>query len=152
MPRPLFARQILWNKICVQCISLIGSSENFPIREQSSRLGLLFFFRYNFGTFLIVCTKQIEVMKINMELINVLTYISGLCIIFVLCRIFILPLKFVLKLFLNSFVGAILILLINFIGGLFNFHIGLNFFTIIFVSILGIPGAILLTVIKLIIL
>jgi len=87
-----------------------------------------------------------------MELINILTYISGICIIFVLCRIFILPLKFIVKLLLNSFIGAILILLINFIGNLFSFHIGLNFFTIIFVSILGIPGAVLLTIISLIIL
>ncbi|MCI8392631.1 MAG: hypothetical protein HFJ23_01910 [Clostridia bacterium] len=48
-----------------------------------------------------------------MELINILTYISGLCVIFVLCRIFILPLKFLGKLFLNSFIGIILLLLIN---------------------------------------
>lgn len=87
-----------------------------------------------------------------MELINILTYISGLCIIFVLCRIFIVPLKFLGKLLLNSALGALLILLINFIGSYFNFHIGLNFFTIIFVSILGIPGTILLTVINLILL
>lgn len=93
--------------------------------------------------------KTDEVIK-QMEIINILTYISALCIIFVLCRIFILPLKVIGKLFLNSFIGIILILLINLIGGLFNFHIGLNFFTIIFVSILGIPGTILLTVIKLI--
>lgn len=85
-----------------------------------------------------------------MELINILTYISGLCIIFVLCRIFILPLKFIFKLFLNSFIGVAIILLINFVGNLFNFHIGLNFYTIIFVSILGIPGAALLTIITLI--
>ena len=65
-----------------------------------------------------------------MEFINILTFISGLLIIFVLCRIFILPLKFIFKLFLNSFLGAILILLIN----------------------LGIPGAVLLTIIQLLIL
>ena len=87
-----------------------------------------------------------------MEFINVLTYISGLCIIFVLCRIFILPLKFIFKLFLNSFLGAAIILLINLTCSSFGFHIGLNFFTILFVSILGVPGAVLLTLIKLIIL
>ena len=85
----------------------------------------------------------------SLELINVLTYLSGICIIFVLCRIFIVPLKAMLKLILNSIFGAIIILLINFIGGFFNLHIGLNFFTILFVSILGIPGAILLTIIRL---
>lgn len=84
-----------------------------------------------------------------MELINFLTFISGLCIIFVLGRIFILPLKFILKLFLNSCIGAIIILVINLIGNVFHFHIGLNFFTIIFVSILGVPGAILLAMMNL---
>lgn len=83
-----------------------------------------------------------------LELINVLTYLSGLCIIFVLCRIFIVPLKAMLKFLANSLLGAVIILLINFIGGFFSFHVGLNFFTIIFVSILGIPGAILLTIIR----
>ncbi len=83
-----------------------------------------------------------------MELINVLTYISGLCILFVLCKIFIVPLKAMLKLLLNSLLGAVIILVINFVGSFFSFHIGLNFFTIIFVSLLGIPGAILLTVIR----
>ena len=83
-----------------------------------------------------------------MEFINILTYIAGLCVIFVLCRIFIVPLKIMFKLLLNSFLGALIILIINFIGNFFNFHIGLNFFTIIFVSILGIPGAILLTIIR----
>ena len=81
-------------------------------------------------------------------MINIFTFLSGLCIIFILCRIFIVPLKAMLKLLINSLIGAIIILLINFIGNFFNFHIGLNFFTIIFVSILGIPGAILLTIIR----
>lgn len=84
-----------------------------------------------------------------MELINILTYISGFCILFVLCRVFIVPLKAMLKLLLNSSFGAIIILIINFVGSFFSFHVGLNFFTIIFVSILGIPGAVLLTLIKL---
>jgi len=58
-----------------------------------------------------------------MEFINVLTYLSGLCIIFVLCRIFIVPLKAMFKLLANSLIGAIIILIINFVGNFFNFHI-----------------------------
>lgn len=54
-----------------------------------------------------------------------------------------------LKLLANSFIGAIILYLINLIGGYFGFHIGLNFITILFVSILGIPGAILLIIIQL---
>lgn len=54
-----------------------------------------------------------------------------------------------LKLLANSLIGAIILLIVNFVGGYFGFHIGLNFITILFVSILGIPGAILLVIIQL---
>lgn len=43
-----------------------------------------------------------------------------------------------------------MIYLINLIGGLFNFHIGLNYITAIFTGILGVPGVILLVVLKII--
>ena len=82
-----------------------------------------------------------------MELINVLTYMAGLSILFILCKIFIVPLKLIFKLLLNSVFGALIILIINLVGNFFSFHIGMNFFTILFVSILGIPGAILLLII-----
>lgn len=62
-------------------------------------------------------------------------------IIFLLCivaiiifgKIFILPLKHIIKLLLNSILGGVIILIINWIGASFNFHIGLNIFTSIFV-------------------
>ena len=64
-------------------------------------------------------------------------------------KILILPIKIVVKLIVNSILGGLIILLINWIGVAFNLHIGLNIFTSIFVGILGIPGAILLTILKL---
>ena len=45
------------------------------------------------------------------------------------------PIKQILKLVFNSIIGGILILIINWIGAMFNFHIGLNIFTAIFVGI-----------------
>ena len=44
--------------------------------------------------------------------------------------------------------GGIIIYIINLIGVAFNFHIGLNIITAIFVGILGIPGAIILIILK----
>lgn len=43
-----------------------------------------------------------------------------------------------------------MIYLINLVGILFDFHIGLNYITAIFTGILGVPGVILLVVLKLI--
>ena len=67
-------------------------------------------------------------------------------------RVLVLPLKIIIKLILNSLLGGIIIVLINLIGVAVNLHIGLNIFTAIFVGILGIPGAILLILFKLLVL
>lgn len=48
-------------------------------------------------------------------------------------KIFITPIKKVMKLVVNSLLGGLLIVIINYIGGAFNFHIGLNIITAIFV-------------------
>lgn len=71
--------------------------------------------------------------------INVLIIISCICMFFVIGRIFIIPLKKILKLVFNSIIGGILIWLINLIGGIWSFHIGLNFFTSIWVRSSGRP-------------
>ena len=50
-------------------------------------------------------------------------------------------------------IGLIIqILVINFIGQGFNFHIGLNIFTSALVGLLGLPGAVLLIILQLFIL
>lgn len=79
------------------------------------------------------------------------TFIICIILLFILGKIFIWPLKKILKLILNSIFGGILIYIINIIGMNFGFHIGLNILTAIIVGILGIPGAILLVFLKIII-
>ena len=58
------------------------------------------------------------------------------------------PIKLITKLIINSALGALLIFIINLVGTSFNFHIGLNVINSIIVGILGIPGAVLLILIK----
>ena len=82
---------------------------------------------------------------------SVMTFLACIVFLFLFGRIFILPLKSIFKLILNSVLGGLLIYIINLIGGAWGFSIGLNFFTSIFVGILGIPGAILLIILQLII-
>ena len=92
--------------------------------------------------------KKDEVMKLDTN--TIIIYIACICFLFLFGKIFILPLKSVLRLVLNSILGGILIYIINLIGSLFGFHIGLNYITAIFAGILGIPGTILLVILKLI--
>lgn len=80
---------------------------------------------------------------------NIIIFLAIICFLFLIGRIFILPIRWILKLLFNSILGGILIFIINLVGTLWSFHIGLNFFTTILVGILGVPGAIFLIVIKL---
>ena len=81
---------------------------------------------------------------------NLLTYLACICFLFIFGKIFIVPIKKVLKLVINSILGGITIFLINLIGGIWGFHIGLNLFTSILVGFLGIPGAGLLVILQII--
>lgn len=67
---------------------------------------------------------------------NVITYLACICFIFIFGRIFIVPIKKILKIVFNSILGGVSIFLINSIGGMFGFHIGLNFFTSILIRII----------------
>ena len=80
---------------------------------------------------------------------NIITYLACICFIFIFGRIFIVPITKILKLIFNSILGVVVIFIINLIGSTFSFHIGLNFFTSIVVGLLGLPGAVSLIIIKL---
>ena len=77
-----------------------------------------------------------------------LVYIGCIILILIIGKLFLLPIKKIFKLVINSIIGGILIYVINIIGSGFNFHIGLNWLTILCSGFLGIPGVILLIILK----
>lgn len=83
-----------------------------------------------------------------MDTNTIIVYVACICFLFIFGRLFLVPIKSLLKLVINSLLGGVLIYLINLVGGMFSFHIGLNYITAIFAGILGIPGAILLVLLK----
>lgn len=83
--------------------------------------------------------------------INLITYLACICFIFLFGKIFIVPLRKILKLVLNSIIGGIVIFIINLVGTNFGFHIGLNFFTSLIIGLLGLPGAVVLVIVTLLI-
>ena len=85
----------------------------------------------------------------NLDLNSIIPYIACIFFLFIFGKIFIVPIKTILKLVINSILGGTVIFIINLIGSYFNFHIGLNLVTSIFIGILGIPGAIVIIIIKL---
>jgi len=66
---------------------------------------------------------------------NTLIIISCICILFVISKIFIVPIKWILKLIFNSILGGIIIWIVNLIGGMWGFHIGLNIYTSVLVRL-----------------
>ncbi len=87
-------------------------------------------------------------MAIEYEVI--LAYTVGIILLFILGRLLLVPLKVVLKLLYNALLGAISILAVNFIGGLFGFHIAFNIYTAFIVGTLGVPGLVFIVILKLI--
>lgn len=83
-----------------------------------------------------------------METNSIIAFLACVSVLFIFGKILVLPMKKILKLLMNSVLGGILIYIINMFGANFNFHIGLNLGTSIFVGIFGVPGAILLVILK----
>ena len=81
---------------------------------------------------------------------TIVTFLVCIIFLFIFGKLFFWPLKSILKLIFNSILGGILIYLINVIGMNFGFHIGLNILTALLVGLLGVPGAALLVILKLI--
>lgn len=86
-------------------------------------------------------------MEINYSVI--LAYAVGIILLFILGRVLLVPMKVVLKLVYNALLGAIALIVLNFVGGLLGFHITFNIITAFIVGILGIPGLILLVILEL---
>ena len=83
-----------------------------------------------------------------MDYNNMLVLSATICFAFLFGRIFVKPIKFIFKVVLNSILGCLLIALINYIGLNFSFHIGINIWTSALDGILGIPGSVLLIILK----
>lgn len=75
-----------------------------------------------------------------------LAAILGLVII---VKIFAWPLAVLTKLIINGVVGAILLVLVNAVGGLFNLQIGINAVTALIAGFFGVPGVIFLIIFSL---
>ncbi len=80
-----------------------------------------------------------------MEYFNiVLAAILLLVIIYFVAQVFMKPVKLLWKLLVNSVIGLILLMLVNFLGGYFSLSIPINLITVLVAGFLGIPGILVL--------
>ena len=92
--------------------------------------------------------KGEKLMEMGTEIGIMLAYGFGILVLYILGYMFLMPLKFILKLIANSLLGGLLILLINWVGGIWDIYIPLNLLSALFVGILGLPGAALLLILN----
>ncbi len=91
-------------------------------------------------------------MSTGLEFNIVFAYAFGLILLFLVGWLLIIPLKYITKLLINGIIGGITLVILNFAGGFLGLSIGLNPVTALIVGFLGVPGIILLIVIKYVIL
>lgn len=65
-------------------------------------------------------------------------------------RLFSAPLKLALKVLVNTLLGFAALFLLNLTGGLTGVTLGLNLFNALTVGVLGVPGLVLLVLLKLV--
>lgn len=75
-------------------------------------------------------------------------FIIGIILLFLLIKIFTWPIKILWKLVINGILGALLLVVVNFIGGYFGIGIGINIWTALIAGFFGIPGVIFLMIFK----
>ncbi|MCH3965431.1 MAG: pro-sigmaK processing inhibitor BofA family protein [Clostridium sp.] len=69
--------------------------------------------------------------------------------LYILVKVFSWPIRILFKLLVNAVLGALLLVIVNFVGNYFEFYIGINAVTALIAGFFGIPGVIFLVVFKL---
>ena len=86
-----------------------------------------------------------------MDIVGILlAFAAGLVVLYVLAMLLVVPLKWIGKLIISSIIGFIVLTVINLIGrALFGFTLPLNVVNALVTGIFGVPGVILLVILKL---
>ena len=85
-------------------------------------------------------------MSMGMEVGVFMAYAAGILIVYLAGRFLLVPLEWAGKILLNSVVGGVLILLINWFGGGLGLFVPLNVWTAATVGVLGVPGLVMLLI------
>lgn len=75
---------------------------------------------------------------------------AAIFLVLILLRILSLPLRWAFKLLLNAAVGFVFLFIFNFIGGFVGLSLGINWLNALVAGALGIPGVVLLLLLKLV--
>lgn len=76
-------------------------------------------------------------------------FLVAIIALIIIVKLFAWPITILIKLVLNGVAGAVLLFLVNLVGSLVNFSIGINAITALIAGFFGVPGVIVLVILKL---
>ncbi len=83
-----------------------------------------------------------------MELTVIIAYLFGLMLLYILARLLLIPLRLAIRLLINGAIGGFLLWLVNLLGMFVGVYLPINPITALVAGFLGIPGVILLLVLR----
>lgn len=85
-----------------------------------------------------------------MESLSFILMIAGIVVVCILLlKLLAKPIKLIFKLLINAGLGFIILFIVNFFGGFFDFSLGVSFINALVAGVLGVPGVIILILLKL---
>lgn len=91
-------------------------------------------------------------MGLGIDFSIVLFFGLGLVLLYFTGWLLLAPLRFIMKFIVSGLLGALFLVIINLVGGIFNVTIAINPLSALIAGYFGLPGIILLFVLKLILL
>ncbi len=79
---------------------------------------------------------------------QILLYVAIGIAVLIVMRIFTLPVKWIFKLLLNTLLGFIALFLVNWLGSYIGISLGINIVNAVVAGTLGIPGLVLLLLLR----
>ncbi len=79
---------------------------------------------------------------------SVLAFGAGLIVLWLVFKILSLPIRILFRLLINAVVGAVILIIFNFLGDFVGLSIVINPVTAVVAGLLGVPGVILLIILQ----
>lgn len=79
-----------------------------------------------------------------------LSFLVALIVLYIVLKIIATPVKIIIKLMINAFVGGVVLFLINLVGTSFGFVLNITWLTSLIVGIFGVPGVVLVILLQIV--
>ena len=79
-----------------------------------------------------------------------LSFLVALIVLYIVLKVIAAPVKIIIKLMINAFVGGVVLFLINLVGAGFGFVLNITWLTSLIVGIFGVPGVMLVILLQIV--